>query len=742
MSFIAGAFLVGLPLAAAPILIHLLNRRRRNVVRWGAMRFLVEATTRRRRMWRIDDLLLMLLRVLAVAAFVFALAQPLVSFGLLSSRGARDVIIVLDASMSASRVGDDGSVFDRELDAARELIGRLGEGDTVRVLLASGAPQWLTPVAVPVNEDSMRELAARLETVKPTAASADMLRCVQEAMEAESSSRTTTRVVVVVTDGRAWGWRTEAAEGWKRIRQIAEESTQPTTVNVVDVGATDGAAAANLSVESVVASRTLAARDQPVVLTATVRNRGAAAADGCLVAWFEGDMPLGVGSLSRLAPGQSTTVSIEHVFATEGAREVSCRLEREDELPMDNAGRVVVEVVGEAPVLVVTSGGDSVQLDDDTAYALAALGCDSTGQPRSAQVVFRPHVVRVEALASERLSDYYCVILANVPTPSEASAAALTQYVQEGGGLWIVLGDRADAATFNARCFIRGAGLSPLAIGDAAGDAEDWDRGLSILPPAANHRATALMGDTERLDIDRVRVRRRWPLMRTESDKGVSVLLAVDGGLPLAVENRLGRGRVVVQGLPLGARWSNLPACHVFVAMLHEWLWYLCEAATPERNLHPGDTAVARFPAGRAVDEATVTTPDGQTLPAQAMAADGATRVAFADTLTPGGYRIAVTFEDGTAASVPFVVMRDAEESDLEPLGPERTQLLAEVSGLRFEADGLAEAQSANQAPQTQPIWWHLLVGLLGVMAAELVLAWRATAGRMVTSPGVSMKAR
>ena len=72
-------------MVAVPPVVHLLNRRRRNVVRWGAMQFLIEAVARRRRIWRIEDLLLMLLRTAAVLAFILALARPLVR----SAGGAR-----------------------------------------------------------------------------------------------------------------------------------------------------------------------------------------------------------------------------------------------------------------------------------------------------------------------------------------------------------------------------------------------------------------------------------------------------------------------------------------------------------------------------------------------------------------------------------------------------------------------------------------------------------------------------
>ena len=97
-----------------------------------------------------------------------------------------------------------------------------------------------------------------------------------------------------------------------------------------------------------------------------------------------------------------------------------------------------------------------------------------------------------------------------------------------------------------------------------------------------------LLADTHRLDIDHVRIFRRHQL-DTGGDKSISVLLRAEGGSPLVVEKTFGRGRVIVQAVPLNVSWSNLPLCQSFVVMVHEWLWYLTESGMVRRNLQPGE---------------------------------------------------------------------------------------------------------------------------------------------------------
>src|SRR3954453_22591305 len=90
--------LFGLLALVVPPLIHLLNRRRYDVVDWGAMQFLQISETTRRSLL-IEELLLMLLRMGLIALLVLALAVPQATSSFLakvSGRANRDVVLVFD----------------------------------------------------------------------------------------------------------------------------------------------------------------------------------------------------------------------------------------------------------------------------------------------------------------------------------------------------------------------------------------------------------------------------------------------------------------------------------------------------------------------------------------------------------------------------------------------------------------------------------------------------------------------
>src|SRR5581483_7204207 len=134
MSFLSPAFLWALPLIGIPIAIHFFGKRQRETIRWGAMDFLMKSVVPRRRFLRWRDLLLMVLRIAVVLALIAALAQPMISSNHLGSTGPRDVVIILDNSLSTARKLSGDTVFHQELDQAEKLVDRLNASDMVRVL--------------------------------------------------------------------------------------------------------------------------------------------------------------------------------------------------------------------------------------------------------------------------------------------------------------------------------------------------------------------------------------------------------------------------------------------------------------------------------------------------------------------------------------------------------------------------------------------------------------------------------
>ena len=103
MGFLNPGMLGLLGLGAIPVVIHLLHMRRYQVVRWPAMAFLLRAQVKTKQRLRMENLLLLLARTLAVLLFAAAAARPyLPSAGALGALGPdhQHLYILVDNSAS------------------------------------------------------------------------------------------------------------------------------------------------------------------------------------------------------------------------------------------------------------------------------------------------------------------------------------------------------------------------------------------------------------------------------------------------------------------------------------------------------------------------------------------------------------------------------------------------------------------------------------------------------------------
>ena len=680
VNFLSPAFLIGLPLVTVPLVIHLLSRRQQKRISWGAMRFLKEAVTRKRRLWRLTDLLLLLLRTAVFLFFIFALARPLLPATWLGGSTPREVILVLDQSMSMSRKVGDTSLFDLQLEKASTLLEKLTSRDSVRVILAGETPEWLTPDAIQVSPSAIRQLRSQLDSLKPTLGAADLIACVREAADLEAPKDKSARAIVVFSDRQRFGWRMDERPLWTALEARLQKAAIPSSVNVqfLTSGESD---TGNLCVNRIEVARPFSAINQELDFTAHIQNRGATPSSATLLDWRAGDQSLGVANIPELAPGASTSVSLAHQFPTPGLSEIACRLEVKDTLIADNEAHVLVQVYERLPVLLVEEASTGEPLETDSAFVLAALGARKGGNT-GWHSVFEPTLIEPGALAATDLNRFRCIILADPRNIEPAVIDKLEAYVRSGGGVWLALGAHTDEKFFNEHLYRGALGLAPLKIAAAIGDPNDREKFFAVRASSETHPATALLSDFQRLDLDRARIYRRHQF-DAFSGSDVSVLLEVQHGDPVVVERKLERGRVLVQSIPLGISWSTLPLCQAYVAMMHEWLWYLAEPALPKRNLAVGEAVIE---SANAKGIAELTLPDSRTIELQAAASPGGAQFRYAATRLPGEYLLRVKTKESDATTR-FLVQRNPEESDLKTLSVQDVQQLRATKSFQLDAD-------------------------------------------------------
>lgn len=169
-----GLLAAGLAGVSIPVIIHLLMRRRRKPLMWGAMRFLLEAYRRQRRRLMIEQWLLLATRCLIVLLVALAIGRPILQ-GLAGGGGGRTVFVIVDNGLAASARGPDGLTgLERHKRAASDLLERLSgsgaQADRVALIVA-GAPA--EAVVLPPSADA-GAVARLVDTIEPTDAATDL----------------------------------------------------------------------------------------------------------------------------------------------------------------------------------------------------------------------------------------------------------------------------------------------------------------------------------------------------------------------------------------------------------------------------------------------------------------------------------------------------------------------------------------------------------------------------------------
>jgi hypothetical protein len=134
MQFLYPSFLFALAALAIPIIIHLFYFRRFKKVYFTNVRFLKEVKEETSARQKLRNLLVLLMRCLAVAFLVFAFAQPFIPQDVEVKQGENAVSIFVDNSFSMSALSEEAPLVEKAKQRAREIISAYAVVDRFQVL--------------------------------------------------------------------------------------------------------------------------------------------------------------------------------------------------------------------------------------------------------------------------------------------------------------------------------------------------------------------------------------------------------------------------------------------------------------------------------------------------------------------------------------------------------------------------------------------------------------------------------
>jgi hypothetical protein len=452
-------FIAGLILAAAPVVIHLLNRRRYRTVPWAAMDFLREALVRSRRMLQLRDLLLLALRMLVILAFGAALARPFLggAAGTFDPDSPVHAVLLIDNSLSTEYQRLRGTVLDEVKGRARELVQEFPRGSRISVLPTCGDARGFSYSAYFTPQDALDAIERIVPVDRATRPTETIDLALESCRRVPDMPR---KRIVLVADQQIAAWPAATLES--HLKQL------PAPLEIVEVAAEE---VENAWIVDFRLRDGVADVQTPGVFLATIGYQGQFPRHGVQVTLTVDGVSVAAQTVD-LMPGQmrevefpphSFNVPIEPGKAAYATAEVSIP---QDRLPADDQRFLAVPVVAGLPVVFVDQFGPEESLrhgrQGETFY-LRRLLAPLSGSSVSDQQPIRVRHLKIDQLDRGQLADARAVVVAGVLSPDPA-VDLLREYVQQGGNLVIAAGGDFDPGLWTRAAWREGLGILPAPL--------------------------------------------------------------------------------------------------------------------------------------------------------------------------------------------------------------------------------------------------------------------------------------
>ncbi|HET6883082.1 MAG TPA: BatA domain-containing protein [Pirellulales bacterium] len=694
MGLLTPLYLAGLAALSLPVLLHLIRRTPRGRQAFSSLMFLSPSPPRLTRRSRLDHLLLLLLRLTALALLAFAFARPFLRESAmlpLDDLPGRRVAILLDTSASMRR----GDLWQRAVKKAADILDDLGPADDVSLLTFDDRRQTIVDFAD--ETDGLRigkadMVKGRLSTLGPSWRATDLgAALVAVAAELDTASDVQGAVsepLLVVVSDFARGSKTDALQAYRWPAKV------PVVAHALSPERTTNAAVQFLLDE-----------EGPLAAEPRVRvaNAGNSTADQFQVSWSspgKGQPP--ENPLSVYVPAGQTRVL--RLPRPEGAGD---RIVLDgDDADFDNTYYVVPPRPGEVRV--------------------AWLGADMPDDAESPRYFFELAVgddpLRKVAVQSGKTLDdlqlagaeHPAMLMATSAIPAEGSEP-LKSFVSGGGTLLVLATDQATAESVVR--LLDDVEWEGRGGENGARQAEKPDlreREYSMLGEIDfAHPLFAAFGSPRYSDFTKIHFWRHQTFA-LKQPATTRVVARFDNGEPAILERAIGGGRIFVFASGWQPEQSQLALSSKFVPLMQALIDLTAGGPEQATSLTVGQNV----PLTAITSSAVVERPDGT----RVKLAENST--AFSDADQPGVYRLHVDGEDR-----PFAVNLAAAESNTAPIDLESLEQL----GVRFSSK-LSRVERAEQVRQQrdtelesrQHLWRWLIIAALALLILETFLAGRA----------------
>ncbi|NQT41388.1 MAG: BatA domain-containing protein [Planctomycetes bacterium] len=675
MIFGAVGFLFAALAAGIPVVLHMINRQKARDLPFSTLRFLRISVNKTRRRRRIQDALLMIVRMAVLMLIAFGLAQPTVTslrdlFG--DARSA--VVIVLDNSASMDLTDAGRPRFETAADAARQIVDHLEDDDEVALLVTNG-PDLGQPDKPDRNPEDVHLV---LDQIRVSAERADLTEAMVRAKTLLEKSNAANKQIWLLSDLQEHSLASLQAAMQKPKKSQDENADaegeeqedtekEPSAVIVVDCHRQPKA---NVAVTGVTLKSQIPVAGLPITCTVELTNASTVPRKCHLELLIDGPESHKQSSPVILVPPSGReTYSFQHAFGRAGHYRCEARLVDEDGSILDNRRFFAIEIDPGIRVALVKQRRHEVARLDDTFYIEQSLLPGDDGES-----VLVPTVLTAADLETEPLG-YKVIFCVNLKPLSAPSAERLRQYVQDGGNVVWICGDNVDPAGYNQMNETAGGSLLPAKLlqlhqagkGENAG-IDAWE--VDYIDGA--HPALTGLDDPE--SLYRSILVQQYVAVQQPGDNAAGVLARLDNDAPLLLQRKFTTGSTTLLTTSAGDRWTNLARRPIFAPLLVKLAHDLAGTKMSRRDLPAGDPLVLALAGETAERKIRIKPPQGQELDFSTVADPAGGQIfAYADTHQTGIYRLS-SQQTTPSLNVAYSINVDPQEADQRKTDREELQ--------------------------------------------------------------------
>lgn len=520
MEFLFPSFLLGLLALAIPIIIHLFHFRRFKKVYFTNVRFLKEVKEETAARSKLKNLLVLLMRCLALAFLVFAFAQPFIPQGIEVQKGEKAVSLFIDNSFSMSALSEDVPLLQLAKKRASEIISAYAPDDRFQILTNDfeGRHQRLVS-----KEDALN----LVEEIKISPSVKELSKVLTRQKQALETGTSDNKVSYLISDFQ------------KNISDFRNYADTSVNINLVPLQSVQEK---NVSIDSAYFNAPVQMLNQTNPLIVKVSNRSNEAVENVRLSLRHEGQVKPVGTLS-IPANASITDTVNITILKTGFHEAELEI-TDYPVQFDDKYYFSFDVAEEINVLIINETAQNRFLES----ALAGIP------------YFKVEKQQNRNLDYSKFSEFEMIILHELPSVSSGLSFELNKYVEARGNLLVFPAANANAGSYNT-----------FLATFPANDLQQFDPSVRNVGDINTQEFVfSDVYENRRGNIKLPVTQGNWKLSNYGSRREEKLLTYRDGTTFLG-KYQIGNGHLYLCAAPLNADYNDLVRnAEIFIPMLYK----------------------------------------------------------------------------------------------------------------------------------------------------------------------------